>query len=107
MNINFMQSKIKENGIPILYFIITKKGYKICASVYPSAQEFRQNNALCFNFDACPVHSSLEFMHFTHQSLSVCAMICLDSLAKVNTQLLIYNLCLDPVQNLIYFQIIP
>ena len=46
---------------------------------------------LCFNFDACPMHSSFGFVHLTHQNLSARALFCLNSLAKVNTQLLIYK----------------
>ena len=46
---------------------------------------------LRFDFDACPVHSPVGSMHLTHQNLSVCALFCLNSLTKVNTQLLIYN----------------
>ena len=46
---------------------------------------------LCFNFDACPMHSPVGFVHLTHQNLSARALFCLKSLAKVNTQLLIYN----------------
>ena len=44
-----------------------------------------------FNFDACPMHSPFGFVHLTHQNLSARALFCLNSLAKVNTQLLIYN----------------
>ena len=43
------------------------------------------------NFDACPMHSPFGFVHLTHQNLSARALFCLNSLAKVNTQLLIYN----------------
>ena len=46
---------------------------------------------LCFNFDASPVHSPLRFVHLTHQNLSTRILFCLNSLKKVNTQLLIYN----------------
>ena len=46
---------------------------------------------LRFNFDACPMHSPFGFVHLTHQNLSARALFCLNSLAKVNTQLLIYN----------------
>ena len=46
---------------------------------------------LRFNFDACPMHSPFGFMHFMHQNLCVRALFSLDSLAKVNMQLLIYN----------------
>ena len=46
---------------------------------------------LRFNFDACPMHSPFGFMHLTHQNLSAHALFCLNSLAKVNTQLLTYN----------------
>ena len=46
---------------------------------------------LRFNFDACPMHSPSRFVHLTHQNLSTRALFCLNSLAKVNTQLLIYN----------------
>ena len=46
---------------------------------------------LRFNFDACPMHSPFGFMHLTHQNLNTRALFCLNSLAKVNTQLLIYN----------------
>ena len=44
---------------------------------------------LRFNFDACPMHSPFGFVHLTHQNLSARALFCLNSLAKVNTQLLI------------------
>ena len=46
---------------------------------------------LRFNFDACPMHSPSGFVHLTHQNLSARALFCLNSLAKVNTQLLIYK----------------
>ena len=46
---------------------------------------------LRFNFDACPMHSPFGFVHLTHQNLSARTLFCLNSLAKVNTQLLIYN----------------
>ena len=46
---------------------------------------------LRLNFDACPMHSPFGFVHLTHQNLSARALFCLNSLAKVNTQLLIYN----------------
>ena len=46
---------------------------------------------LRFNFDACPMHSPFGFVHLRHQNLSARALFCLNSLAKVNTQLLIYN----------------
>ena len=46
---------------------------------------------LCFNFDACPMHSPSGFVHLTHQNLRARALFCLNSLAKVNTQLLIYK----------------
>ena len=51
---------------------------------------------LRFNFDACPMHSPFGFMHLTYQNLSVCALFCLNSLAKVNTQLLIYKYLILP-----------
>ena len=50
---------------------------------------------LRFNFDACPMHSPSGFVHLTHQNLSARALFCLNSLAKVNTQLLIYNYDID------------
>ena len=50
-----------------------------------------ENFHLRFNFDACPMHSPFGFVHLRHQNLSVCALFCLNSLAKVNTQLLIYK----------------
>ena len=46
---------------------------------------------LRFNFDACPMHSPSGFVRLTHQNLSARALFCLNSLTKVNTQLLIYN----------------
>ena len=46
---------------------------------------------LRFNFDACPMHSPSGFVHLTHQNLSARALFCLNSLAKLNTQLLIYK----------------
>ena len=49
---------------------------------------------LRFNFDACPMHSPFGFVHLTHQNLSGRALFCLNSLAKVNTHLLIYILLL-------------
>ena len=45
---------------------------------------------LRFNFDACPMHSPFGFVHLTHQNLSARPLFCPHSLAKVNTQLLIY-----------------
>ena len=48
---------------------------------------------LRFIFDACPMHSPFGFVHLTHQNLSARALFCLNSLAKVNTQLLIYKYC--------------
>ena len=41
--------------------------------------------------DACQVHSPFVLVHLTHQNLSAHALFCLNSLAKVNTQLLIYD----------------
>ena len=46
---------------------------------------------LHFNFDACPMHSPFGFVHLTHQNLRARALFCHNALAKVNTQLLIYN----------------
>ena len=46
---------------------------------------------LLLNFDAFPMHSLFRFVHLTHQNLSARALFCLNSLARVNTQLLIYN----------------
>ena len=46
---------------------------------------------LHFNFDACSMHSPFRFVHLTHQNLSARALFYDNSLAKVNTQLLIYN----------------
>ena len=46
---------------------------------------------LRFNFDACPMHAPFGFVHLTHQNLSARALFCLNSFAKVNTQLSIYN----------------
>ena len=66
------------------------------------AREFRQNNVLRFNFDACPMHSPFGFVHLTHQNLSARALFCLNSLAKVNTQLLIYNSGAYNNRNIIY-----
>ena len=48
---------------------------------------------LHFNFDACPMHSSVGFVYLTHQNLTVCALFCHNSLATVNMQLLIYYYC--------------
>ena len=45
---------------------------------------------LRFNFDACPMHSPFGFVHLTHQNLSPSALFCHNSLAKLNTRLLIY-----------------
>ena len=50
---------------------------------------------LRFNFDACPMHSPFGFMQLTHQNLSAHALFDHNSLAKVNTQLLIYRYCMD------------
>ena len=58
---------------------------------------------LRFNFDTCPVHSPFGFVHLTHQNLSARALFCLNSLAKVNTQLLIYNVVACMIQNVIWF----
>ena len=54
---------------------------------------------LRFNFDVCPMHSPSGFVHLTHQNLSARALFCLNSLAKVNTQLLIYNWSLIVANN--------
>ena len=43
---------------------------------------------LRFNFDACPLHSPFGFVHLTHQNLSARALFCLNSLSKVNTQVI-------------------
>ena len=48
---------------------------------------------LCFIFDACRMHSPFKFVHLTHQNLRARALFCLNSLAKVNAQLLIYKYC--------------
>ena len=48
-----------------------------------------------FNFDACPVHSPFVFVYLTHQNLSTLALFCLNSLAKVNMQSLIYEYCMN------------
>ena len=47
---------------------------------------------LRIDFDAFPVHSPFGFMHLIHQNLSASAIFCLNSHAKVNTQLLIYDI---------------
>ena len=57
---------------------------------------------LRFNFDACPMHSPSGFVHLTHQNLSARALFCLNSLAKVNTQLLIYNYQIEIAQPIIF-----
>ena len=44
-----------------------------------------------FNFDACLMHSPFGFLHMTYQNLSARALICHNSFANVNMQLLIYN----------------
>ena len=53
---------------------------------------------LRFNFDACPMHSPFSFVHLVR------ALFCHNSLAKVNTHLLIYQCKLytrhDKVPNL-------
>ena len=59
---------------------------------------------LRFNFDACPMHSPYRFVHLTHQNLSARALFCLNSLAKVNTKLLIYNLVILFFQLSLSFQ---
>ena len=56
---------------------------------------------LRFNFDACPVHSPFGFVHLTNQNLSVRALFCHNSLAKVNTQLLIYNYLMSELYKII------
>ena len=53
---------------------------------------------LRFNFDACPMHSPSGFVYLTHQNLSARALFCLNSLAKVNTQLLIYKYLLEKME---------
>ena len=59
---------------------------------------------LRFNFDACPMHSPFGFVHLTHQNLSARALFCLKSLAKVNSQLLIYKCYIkNPGNKLNYF----
>ena len=46
---------------------------------------------LCFNFDACPMHSPFGLVHMTHQNFSARAFFFFghNLLAKVSTQLLI------------------
>ena len=48
-----------------------------------------------FDFDTCPVYSPFGFKHLTHQHLSARALFYLNSLAKVNTQMSIYNTLKD------------
>ena len=59
--------------------------FTLCLRIY------RQNNALALQINACPMHSPFGFVNLTHQNLSARALFCLNSLAKVNTQLLIYE----------------
>ena len=70
---------------PVWIWLIT--AYLLCA------REFRQNNALMLQFWCLPMHSPFRFVHLTHQNLSARALFCLNSLAKVNMQLLIYKWC--------------
>ena len=58
-----------------------------------------------FNFDACPMHSPFGFVHLTHQNLSARALFCLNLLAKVNTQLLIYNYTMLDLKNWFRFMV--
>ena len=51
---------------------------------------------LRFPFDACPMHSPFGFVHLMHQNLRARVLFCLNSLAKVNTQLLIYIITVIP-----------
>ena len=53
--------------------------------------------------DACPVHSPFRFVHLTYQNLSAGVLFCLNSLAKVNTQLLIYNEALNMFDSVLCF----
>ena len=53
-----------------------------CVFTYFTAREFRQNNALALQFDACRVHLPFGFVHLTHQNLRACALFCPNSLAK-------------------------
>ena len=39
----------------------------------------------------CPLHSPFGFVRLMHQTLSACALFCLNSLTKANMQLLIYK----------------
>ena len=55
------------------------------------ARESRQNNALALQFWCLSNALTLRVRALEHQNLSACALFCLNSLAKVNTQLLIYN----------------
>ena len=44
---------------------------------------------LRFNLDVCPVNPPFGFVHLTHQNLSTCALFCLNSLVRVNTQFMV------------------
>ena len=70
-------------------YVVYELDYKL--RIYFVLENLDKIMHLRFNFDACPMHSPSRFVHLTHQNLSARALFCLNSLAKVNTQLLIYN----------------
>ena len=62
-----------------------------CVFIYFVLENLDKIMHLRFSFDACPMHSPFGFVHLMHQNLSARGLFCLNSLAKVNTQLLINN----------------
>ena len=60
---------------------------RLTTAYLPCAREFTQNNALALQFWCL----SKGWVHLMHQNLSTHVLFCPNSLAKVNTQLLIYK----------------
>ena len=95
---NIMKKKKKLRGIlGRKKAMRARHGKQTCFFFWPNnciyllcARKFKIMH-LRFNFDACPMHSPSGFVHLTHQNLRARALFCLNSLAKVNMQLLIYN----------------
>ena len=80
---NIIALRTLNASVSVAYGAFTRA--KFCLAILDKIMHLR------FDFDACPVHSPFWFVHLTHQNLSTRALFCLNSLSKVNTQLLIYK----------------
>ena len=74
--------------------IFCRVGIRFITAYLLSAQEFWQNHALALQFWCLSSALTLQvirYLHLMHQNLSARALVCLNSLAKVNRYLLIYD----------------